>query len=631
MEPGQAATPTPQSTGSAPGTGSPDPAVPAVAVAPQQLPPTPQPQPQQPAEAAAAVATSTSTTTPSSSIISTTTTTTSSASTAQSAAAPSPPSLPAAPPAPSPSPSPLPPPAPTSTPTPTPTPTPTAAPATTTTATTTATTTTSSVGDNATPSSSSSTKGGEPAAPPQSHHRQQQPPPPPQQQAHSHHHHQAPPAHKGSGSSSSSGGGGGGGVGGTGGERGERRHSQSAHPSSATLSSSSHKASSSAPASSTATAAAPSVGKILPESKLNPKEDLICPQHYLNRLPDLPFDPKRLISSFDPNMFVKYHTTSLEKTYKRPLVCAPDVGVTIDLLDPHSLLNAHLTYNSPLDPEDAAICPPETPEIAQAKPKIPPSPSMITSSGGSSAASQKSKSAPHVTVEDQSRRQQPQAEKLDLDAKIRIIDDTFKAMENFNPVHPTDPHLTVEEVYTIVPTIAIPGVSYQQFVFDDDPATCDLPENDDEASAARTMLSHSELLETGRFPLMKTFTPETELPPSQQVGYLAHMVPATRTQTDPEVDEYSWVKEYQWKVKSVGTNIMIFVLGPPPPPLNMDKVMDPLITTEQMDETPLVVQYLGLSKKVEVSKVARTNLENLRQHPRPEKVVVHQCSMSGFV
>ena len=44
--------------------------------------------------------------------------------------------------------------------------------------------------------------------------------------------------------------------------------------------------------------------------------DLLCKVKYLNTLPDIPFDPKFIAYPFDPNRFIKYNSTSLEKKFQ---------------------------------------------------------------------------------------------------------------------------------------------------------------------------------------------------------------------------------------------------------------------------------------------------------------------------
>ena len=61
---------------------------------------------------------------------------------------------------------------------------------------------------------------------------------------------------------------------------------------------------------------------------------MICRVKYGNTLPDIPFDPKFLAYPFDPQRFVNYKATSLEKDYKFELQTESDMGITVDLVLP---------------------------------------------------------------------------------------------------------------------------------------------------------------------------------------------------------------------------------------------------------------------------------------------------------
>jgi len=73
----------------------------------------------------------------------------------------------------------------------------------------------------------------------------------------------------------------------------------------------------------------PNSHRTLPE-----RSGVVCRVKYCNSLPDIPFDPKFITYPFDQNRFVQYKATSLEKQHKHDLLTEPDLGVTIDLINP---------------------------------------------------------------------------------------------------------------------------------------------------------------------------------------------------------------------------------------------------------------------------------------------------------
>jgi RNA polymerase II-associated factor 1 len=58
---------------------------------------------------------------------------------------------------------------------------------------------------------------------------------------------------------------------------------------------------------------------------------------------EIPFDPKMLKYPFEKNRFIKYNITSLEENYKWNIHTEQNLGININLLDPHA-------YESKLPP-----------------------------------------------------------------------------------------------------------------------------------------------------------------------------------------------------------------------------------------------------------------------------------------
>ncbi|XP_061917820.1 RNA polymerase II-associated factor 1 homolog [Entelurus aequoreus] len=86
----------------------------------------------------------------------------------------------------------------------------------------------------------------------------------------------------------------------------------------------------------------PSSHRTVPE-----RSGVVCRVKYCNSLPDIPFDPKFITYPFDQHRFVQYKATSLEKQHKHELLTEPDLGVTIDLINPD-------TYR--VDPNSKCLC-----------------------------------------------------------------------------------------------------------------------------------------------------------------------------------------------------------------------------------------------------------------------------------
>lgn len=64
------------------------------------------------------------------------------------------------------------------------------------------------------------------------------------------------------------------------------------------------------------------------------QSELLCRVKYLNNLPDIPSDPKFIAYPFDPTRFIKYNSTTLEKSFKWDILHEQDLGIRIDLINP---------------------------------------------------------------------------------------------------------------------------------------------------------------------------------------------------------------------------------------------------------------------------------------------------------
>jgi len=80
---------------------------------------------------------------------------------------------------------------------------------------------------------------------------------------------------------------------------------------------------------------------------------MLCPYRFSNQLPDIPSDPKLLVHHFDKEALVRYRYDSvIESGHRYELLAEPDLGIHIDLVDPHA-------YDAPpdaeIDPDDMEL------------------------------------------------------------------------------------------------------------------------------------------------------------------------------------------------------------------------------------------------------------------------------------
>ena len=108
------------------------------------------------------------------------------------------------------------------------------------------------------------------------------------------------------------------------------------------------------------------ISQFLKRRKSRSRKGLLdrCRPNYCNTLPDIPSDPKFLKFQHDPNRFLSYQYTSLEKNFKLELNAEPNLGVNIDLIDPRTYA---IDARAKLHPDDAALLEDETPTPARSK------------------------------------------------------------------------------------------------------------------------------------------------------------------------------------------------------------------------------------------------------------------------
>ncbi|KAF5828454.1 Paf1-domain-containing protein [Dunaliella salina] len=147
------------------------------------------------------------------------------------------------------------------------------------------------------------------------------------------------------------------------------------------------------------------------DQRLRRETPFLATIRFKNDLPEIPGDPKLLVTQPPPEKLASYSLTTLERDTKRDLILPSDLGIPISLLDVERYqvpLNA-AGERPALDPKDAAL-------IA-----------------------------------------------------VAAIEETFAAAQA-HPVHPTKPHLRALDVMEVLPDWDWWGNNYVLAQFDNDPA-----------------------------------------------------------------------------------------------------------------------------------------------------------------
>ncbi|RXN01862.1 RNA polymerase II-associated factor 1-like [Acipenser ruthenus] len=207
------------------------------------------------------------------------------------------------------------------------------------------------------------------------------------------------------------------------------------------------------------------------------RSGVVCRVKYCNSLPDIPFDPKFITYPFDQHRFVQYKATSLEKQHRHELLTEPDLGVTIDLINPDTY---RIDPNIILDPADEKLLEediqaPSSSKRSQQHAKVVPwmrkTEYISTEFNRYGVSNEKVEVKIGVSV-----KQQFTEEEIykDRDSQIAAIEKTFEDAQKPVTQHYSKPRVTPVEVMPVFPDFKMWINPCAQVIFDSDPAPKDV-------------------------------------------------------------------------------------------------------------------------------------------------------------
>ncbi|XP_020950028.1 RNA polymerase II-associated factor 1 homolog isoform X1 [Sus scrofa] len=313
----------------------------------------------------------------------------------------------------------------------------------------------------------------------------------------------------------------------------------------------------------------PNSHRTLPE-----RSGVVCRVKYCNSLPDIPFDPKFITYPFDQNRFVQYKATSLEKQHKHDLLTEPDLGVTIDLINPDTY---RIDPNVLLDPADEKLLEeeiqaPTSSKRSQQHAKVVPwmrkTEYISTEFNRYGISNEKPEVKIGVSV-----KQQFTEEEIykDRDSQITAIEKTFEDAQKSISQHYSKPRVTPVEVMPVFPDfkvrsraggregspvisgcpilIPVPSIPQMwinpcaQVIFDSDPAP-----KDTSGAAALEMMSQAMIrgmMDEEGNQFVAYFLPVEETLKKRKRDQEEEMDYAP-----DDVYDYKIAREYNWNVKN---------------------------------------------------------------------------------
>ena len=362
--------------------------------------------------------------------------------------------------------------------------------------------------------------------------------------------------------------------------------------------------------------------------KLEGSGQFVAPYNFSNALPDVPCDPKLLTVSFNKEAFVRYrYDSAAEAAHKYELLAEPDLGIPIDLVDPHAYEAA---AGSMVALEDQELLS----DVAMAQ---------ATGARSTTAAARGAKLRQEVTwlrktpimgnnlYEAVHKQQKENTERQhvvsasrelattsslgrpSLQQQVDAIEKTFEeAAELDRPAaregglkHPTKPELTPVSVLPVLPDRATWPNMYVHMKFDADPAGARSAEALVKGFTSSEMVRRLSRPPTSPlFPAIPSPAPSPlpsplrpcALRPSPitpahppllaaQVGateikhdFLAYLLPKEKTAddddaaADDEGAELEWVKEYQYNVRAAGDALATHFLAMQPDQVTYNEI-----------------------------------------------------------
>ncbi|MGH0114970.1 UNVERIFIED_CONTAM: hypothetical protein FKN15_065894 [Acipenser sinensis] len=276
------------------------------------------------------------------------------------------------------------------------------------------------------------------------------------------------------------------------------------------------------------------------------RSGVVCRVKYCNSLPDIPFDPKFITYPFDQHRFVQYKATSLEKQHRHELLTEPDLGVTIDLINPDTY---RIDPNIILDPADEKLLEediqaPSSSKRSQQHAKVVPwmrkTEYISTEFNRYGVSNEKVEVKIGVSV-----KQQFTEEEIykDRDSQIAAIEKTFEDAQKPVTQHYSKPRVTPVEVMPVFPDFKMWINPCAQVIFDSDPAPKDVagPTGVDMMSQAmiRGMMDEEGNQFVAYF-----------LPHEETMGKRKRDVEEEIDYMPEEVYDYKIAREYNWNVKN---------------------------------------------------------------------------------
>ncbi|CAF0905729.1 unnamed protein product [Didymodactylos carnosus] len=275
------------------------------------------------------------------------------------------------------------------------------------------------------------------------------------------------------------------------------------------------------------------------------RSDLVCRVRYTNVLPDLPFDPKFLRYPFNPDRFVRYKPTSLEKNYRWELLTEHDVGVEIDLINPDAYASTSTGVLHADDEkllEEDNVSPANTKRSQLNQRSVPWLRKTEYISTEQSRASLKFDKAENRSSSVKEKVREDSLKLLTKDGIIHMIEEGFDVVKNPIEKHYSKPSVVKVEEWPVFPDFDLWRYPCAQVIFDGDPSRKDV-NNPQEQVEEMSQAVIKALVDNENKEYIGYFLPTEETRRKRQ------FVEDDDNQTEATTYDFKLIREYNWNRK----------------------------------------------------------------------------------
>lgn len=224
---------------------------------------------------------------------------------------------------------------------------------------------------------------------------------------------------------------------------------------------------------------------VKPPKKGGRSKDYIHHKIYANSLSEVPFDPKFVDFTFDPDRFVKFKATSLEKNAKHDLKTESHMGISVDLINTDDFQVTENDMDDGYvveDEKDRALLREDKHMTDQEARRVQLHNQSMTFFHRTQYISSEFKSTNKLKQDEAPAVQRDPVVNMDAADEVAEIERMFAAANGPIPKHPLKPKLKPVSNWPVYPDFKFFGNLYTQMTFESNPNPSDVGSTDEKGA-----------------------------------------------------------------------------------------------------------------------------------------------------